>query len=436
MSRDHLHTCSILGAFFAANPVKDGVILYHSPAGCEKMVLHAACSHDLLGFERDRLELCQVGNPEAVFGGEDKLRASVKRLLADRPGRHVFVTSSCAPEIIGDDLAGVLRSLGSPRVTLLGGAGFRGDLWQGFSDALALMVESLVPEKARRRPSGDRVNVLGYLCDRLEHDHLANIRVITGMLSGLGLEVNTFLSGPTDTRQLRKSWDAGRNIAFDFGDKAADALAGRCGQEKVRVDYPIGLGGTAAFLRGAGRAVGRERKAEALISAGLRSAVPLIEAGRGTCRCKRVGVSADSQRLPGLVEFLLDLGMIPAWVQVLDEGRDVLPRLKAVLAGRCEKARINPSPEQVRRMLPETDLLVGSHVEKYRYGRRVPVYESTYPCLDRHALSEEPDSGFEGAVRLANNLANLLRMRNTRLFGLDDELNRLGFEERFHFRRL
>ena len=51
-SGDCFHSCSILGAFFASNPIEDGVIIYHGPIGCVKMVMYAACAHDLIGFDQ------------------------------------------------------------------------------------------------------------------------------------------------------------------------------------------------------------------------------------------------------------------------------------------------------------------------------------------------------------------------------------------------
>ena len=65
----------------------------------------------------------------------------------------------------------------------------------------------------------------------------------------------------------------------------------------------------------------------------------------------------------------------------------------------------------------------------------MPVYEFTYPCFDRHCLTPEPDLGFEGAVRLANNLANLLSRANKRAWGLSRELPRLGLETALYHRR-
>lgn len=342
------------------------------------------------------------------MGGAEKLRAHIARLLKRSPRPHVFVVTSCAAEIVGDDLAGVVRSFPPGSVTLLGGAGFRGGLWAGCSGALERIAADLCTDKPGAPPSGRLINLIGYVCDRLEADHLANLRILRELAAGLGLGVNAVFVGPGETRGLRRAWAAKYNVAFDYGVKAAESLAGRYAQKTVRVSYPIGLGGSTAFLRELGRATGRARAAEACIAAQLRQAVPPIQAVRGVCLGKRVGVCAESQKLPGLLEFLGDLGMKPVWVQAKDK------------------------PEAAPSRPEDVDLIVGSSVEKYRYGRSVPVYEFTYPCFDRHCLTPEPDLGFEGAVRLANNLANLLSRPNTRAWGLSRELSRLGMETALH----
>lgn len=406
--RDCFHSCSILGAFFAANPIADAVLVYHGPAGCVKMVLHAACAHDWLGLAPRKVTLCEVGDREVVTGGAEKLRAHIALVRERFPGKHVFVVSSCAPEIVGDDLLSAVEGFGPGAVTLLGGAGFRGDLWAGASDALERIAAGLCTEAPGAAPEEGKVNLVGYLCDRLEQDHLANVRVLRELVAGAGLELNALFVGPGEVSGLRRAWAAGTNVAFAYGEKAAQCLAARYGQKVLRVEYPIGLRSTIAFLRALAGASGREHAPESYIEAKLRWAVPRLQAARATCLGKRVGVCAESQKLPGLTEFLRDLGMIVSWVQVKDQG--------GAQEGRAGKV----------------DLIVGSSVEKYRFGGRVPVYEFTYPCFDRHCLGDEPDLGFEGAVRLANNLANLLSRPTTRILGLSRELSRLEFDPVFY----
>src|SRR3989339_212377 len=147
MAKDCLHSCSILGAYFASYPLRDGAIVYHGPSGCVKMMNYAVCAHDLLGFDPRRVTVCEVGSEEAVMGGADKLRAHIARLLRRRPRPRVFVITSCAPEIVGDDLESVARAFPPGSVTLLGGAGFRGGLWAGCAAALERLAAGLCTEK-------------------------------------------------------------------------------------------------------------------------------------------------------------------------------------------------------------------------------------------------------------------------------------------------
>ncbi|MCX5796981.1 MAG: nitrogenase component 1 [Elusimicrobia bacterium] len=410
MNEDCVHTCSILGAFFAAHPIRDSAVVFHGPAGCMKMALYAACAHDLMGFDHGRATTSAMEGPDAVMGGADKLRARIARLRKRSPKARVFVVSCCVPEIVGDDLADVAHSFPPGAVIVLGGAGFRGGLWAGFSSALERIAQDLCTDQPGAAPSNKLINLVGYMCDRQEQDHLANLRILRELAEGIGLGLNTVFTGPGQTRGLRRAWAAKYNVAFDYGLKAAEVLSRRYGQSTVHAVYPIGLGGSSAFLRKLGKATGRAKAAEAYISAQLRLAVPRIQALRAACLGKRVGVCAESQKLPALVEFLRDLGMRPAWVRASDR------------------------PEEARGS-GEADLIVGSSVEKYRHGERVPVYEFTYPCFDRHCLTPEPDLGFEGAVRLANNLANLLTRANTRAWGLSRELSRLGFVPALYLRR-
>jgi nitrogenase molybdenum-iron protein alpha/beta subunit len=129
-----------------------------------------------------------------------------------------------------------------------------GDWVSGYLQIIEALAEHLPLSPG---PREDRnVAIVGYLWDRNEADHGANVAELKRLLSLLGLNlVSVWLSGsPTD--ELAAIGTASTVISLPYGRSVARLVAGRTGATVVDTDLPVGLAATMAWLRQVGDATG------------------------------------------------------------------------------------------------------------------------------------------------------------------------------------
>jgi len=246
-NKDHIHNCSIVGAFMAINPIEDSLILFFSPPGCKKNVHISLCAHDLIGFDKSKLFEFTMGDAESIFGAESPLKIKIKEIIHANPSCHLFVLSSCTPEIIGEDLKGIINEGFQDRVTVLNNAGFKGDLWEGYSDALVVLAEN-IPVSNCSKKDEKNINIIGYFFDRNEYDNISNIRILEEIMNFLGFEVNNVMIASGRMSELDRIPNSQINVVFDFGKLAAEVLSKKFNQKNINVDLPIGLDFTCSFI--------------------------------------------------------------------------------------------------------------------------------------------------------------------------------------------
>jgi nitrogenase molybdenum-iron protein alpha chain len=114
--------CSICPSFaanFLATAIFETAVVNHAPLGC---------AGDFCNFNQGRRAWLKShgGDPsnipfvntnlresDMVFGGAEKLRRGVREAHSRFSPRAIFVTTSCASAIIGDDMEGILNELES-----------------------------------------------------------------------------------------------------------------------------------------------------------------------------------------------------------------------------------------------------------------------------------------------------------------------------------
>ena len=130
--------CVYSGARVVLNPLTDALHLVHGPIGC------ASYTWDIRGSSTSGPDLYRnsfctdLKELDVVFGGEKKLAAALRELVARYHPPAVFVYSTCVVGVIGDDLVSVCKSasrdLGIPVIPVQS-EGFRGNKNEGYKAA-------------------------------------------------------------------------------------------------------------------------------------------------------------------------------------------------------------------------------------------------------------------------------------------------------------
>ncbi|MBI5526839.1 MAG: hypothetical protein HY897_10945 [Deltaproteobacteria bacterium] len=417
----------IYGAFLAAHAVPDAINLMFTGVGCKSKAQRQIAMHDRVREAGNKMVWSDIGDAEFIRGPAKRLASMAIETCRRRENVGlVVVTTSAAMEMTGADveseLAAIRREVGCP-VIYLPTAGWDGDLYAGYGEATSAVM-ALAPWGSSEGDSRT-VCVSGYLFDRYEPDHAANLREIQRMLGAAGASRGAVFFSGSSMRTLMEAPAAGCHLVLPYARRVA-AWAGReTGRRVVATDLPVGIAASARFIVASARLVGLSGEtARSLAEAESLRARPALSGARAYLSGLRVGVLAETPMAAGLCSLLLELGMVPVFAGLLDRtlgGKraffDALASSAGALRG-CLVAE-DPSAQDVedvcRRLRGKLgrrdrgrpfDLLIAPDLWlPPSCVDGVKRVELGFPSNRWHPVSPEPFIGFAGAVALAHRIA-------------------------------
>ncbi len=256
-----------------------------------------------------------------------------------------------------------------------------GDWLDGYDAALAALAVAVplgdVP------PAAGTVAVVGLMLDRREADRQADALELSQMLEALGLEVRGAWPSLDGLAAMAQVGRAETLIALPYGRRAARALAARTGARVLDTGLPIGLAGTADWIRQVAGATGSGERAEALIAAGLDRAAPRLEwVVPHWLLHRRLFLSGDAPRVAAWADAFRELGC-------------------AVVGGTSDQV---PGPDAV-------DLCIGGRpmVQAAR-AQGTPALERGFPSPGEHVVFPAPELGFTGVLGMVEAVINRLSL--------------------------
>ncbi|MDR2131972.1 MAG: nitrogenase iron-molybdenum protein subunit alpha [Clostridiales Family XIII bacterium] len=385
-------TCQMSISILMAATLENAVLIMHGPIGCGA-TLHTAG----VGAAKGKLNRGKAAQPlvwlstnlkesDVVNGGEEKLIETIR--YADREFRPeiIFVISTCAPNIIGDDVESIVvraQEESSAIITAIHCPGFRSRVISSAYDAFYHAILRHFPfepepfrdftpldpgdpayeaERERyRHKKNHTVNLW-----RLESVGAADEREITRLLNAIGLSVR-IVAEYASRDEIRFVSQAGLNVSMC---NVHDEYVMKYLQEKFGTPYivagiPIGFRGTRAWLLAIARHFGLEKEMEKLADyeeKQVREAIePLLPAIRG----KRVLMCGGIVRVGEDAVLLQELGMDVIGVRAYHYDDTVLPLYERITEELPKTLQYSVSTErfelanQIRRIKP--DIMV-SHV--------------------------------------------------------------------------
>jgi nitrogenase molybdenum-iron protein alpha chain len=292
-----------------AGNVRGAVLIQHSPIGCGtgQVIYNSIYRNGLAmrGLPVENLHLISTNlhEKDMVFGGVAKLERSIRDAWERHHPRAIFIATSCATGIIGDDVesvAGELEDeLGIP-VIPLHCEGFKSKHWSTGFDATQHGILRQIVRKNPVKKQPDLVNVI----------NLWGGDVFTPMLAELGLRVNYVVDLAT-VEELEQLSEAAATVTFCYtlGSYMGAALEQEFGVPEVKAPLPYGFAGTDAWLREVARVTGREGRAEEYIARERARVQPRLEELRKLLKGKKGYISTGSAYAHGLIGILRELGV-------------------------------------------------------------------------------------------------------------------------------
>ncbi|MBI5211210.1 MAG: hypothetical protein HY927_14655 [Elusimicrobia bacterium] len=407
---------SLMGAYLAVNAIADAYVLVDGP-DCSLYKAHFIHGrHDLCSTLLDingRHRVCFT-NVCAQSVTKDHNELILRRLrLLDEIGLPgiILLTSLPGCSITGIDYDHLLRGA-QPFMTrpalAIPPTSLAGDWLDGYGMTLRAIARAIDLQGGKPKPTN--VALVGYMRDRGEGDHRANLRELRRLLKALGLDVVSVWLDGGPYAELGRVKDAGVIVSLPYGREAARELAERTGAKLVEASMPFGLQATNGWLRLIAEETGRQKEAEALIREEtavvfkrLQWIIPY------SFLHKKVSYIGDPYLLEGFAGISEDLGMRLREAFVMSrEGREGFPLQGEGFTTTCEPDVYHPAVDKFLMYPP--DLLVSNTNEITRVLRTpsLQVVELGYPSYYFHALYEMPYLGFAGFVAFVQRMADTL----------------------------
>ncbi len=199
--------CVYSGARVVLNPLTDALHLVHGPIGC------ASYTWDIRGSSTSGPDLYRnsfstdLKELDVVFGGERKLAAAIRELVASYHPPAVFVYSTCVVGVIGDDLVSVCKSA-SRRAGDTGHTGtvggVRGNKNEGYKAACNALLQLIGTRDYSAH--GPAINLLG------EYNVAGDLWHVKPLFEEMGIEVVAALTGDARTEEIQSAHAAKLNL--------------------------------------------------------------------------------------------------------------------------------------------------------------------------------------------------------------------------------
>lgn len=227
--------CVFCGSRVVLYPIADALHLVHGPIGC------AVYTWDIRGALSSGPQLHRMSfstdlkEKDVIFGGENKLAASLDELIPQYTPKAVFVYSTCIVGLIGDDVDAVCRKaeerFGIP-VIPVHSEGFKGNKRAGYSAACQALMR-LVGKGSTEGIGPLSVNILG------DFNLAGEIWIVRGYLEKMGIQVVANVTGDGRVEDIQRCHGARLNLVQCSGAtmEFARMLQERYGIPFIRVSY-------------------------------------------------------------------------------------------------------------------------------------------------------------------------------------------------------
>ena len=329
-------SCSMSGVWRALSFVRGALVVFHSPRPCA----HIAHGMDVSSFHRltaagTSVRLSPVplltsglGESEAIFGGEERLRECIRFGAEKYHPQAVFIANSCVSGVIGDDTKAIAEEMeaefGIPVMAVSAHGFLDGEYYAGYLDAARALVDRFMQPAERKEGT---VALLGD-CGGM---HGAYVKELRRLLALLDLRVTAQFPSYLALDEMQAVPEAelivllGRRMDDEKQAQLAalaEHMKERFGMPYLADVYAVGAEETKTWLRRVGALCHREEAAERAIAAEEASFSAAIEKARVDLAGRRCGLAIGRDLTWFQPEIILRLlnkaGVVLSGIMLLD----------------------------------------------------------------------------------------------------------------------
>lgn len=308
--------CQQINSMAALMSLEDSVFISHSPQGCVGCAIMAVDMYrvgqihrGIKNVKNPRLLVTNIDQKSVVFGGEDKLRETVKKAVERYQPKIAFIYASCASGIIGDDIDAIAGDLQIeyPETIMvpIHCEGFKSKICASGFDAAFISINKYILKKQKMEKEKGLINLFAPTTVSY-----ADQKEMERMLHLLGAKVNyiPFYSSLEKIKTIPAA-EASTSICKVFADEFMKTL-----WEDYQIPYshtvmPIGIRNTDKWYRGIAKVLGKEQEVEEIIAKEHERIEPLVAKIRNRLQGKRVFICGGTGRSFAAAALIDDFGM-------------------------------------------------------------------------------------------------------------------------------
>ncbi|MDR2459255.1 MAG: nitrogenase [Deltaproteobacteria bacterium] len=407
--------CSSQRAMLPISQIRDAALVNHAPIGCASDLGQFNAQHrrglryNAIPVQNIRALSSNLTEKDLIMGGENKLAAALEEAYRRFAPKAIFVTTSCASGIIGDDIEEVTlnaeEKLGIPIVPIYC-EGFKSMVWTtGFDAAYHGIVRKLVKPPRERR--NDIINIMNF----------SNQHAFSPLLAKIGMEAR-YLVHQASVEELAHISEAAAtgHMCETLGTYIAASLEKLYGVPELKSPPPYGSLWTDLWLREIGKITGREKLVEKVIVSERKRIAPELEAVRKKLEGRTVFAFGGASFCHNMLALAHDLGLKIVGMMgfhhdmTFDNDYEEIISLKntLTLVGNIGSYSVcNKQPYQMIKILQDIkpDLVMSRHESLPTQAVKLGI--PTFFAADANILG-----GYDGVVTTGKRILGAIKSRN------------------------
>lgn len=305
-------SCNAGCALGQLSGIRDVAIINHAPSGCTAMSANINVINSQMATKRGIINNTvfvgtDMNEKDTVFGAADSLKEITREIYKRYKPKAIFIGTSCATGIIGEDVDSVIEELKEEIPVPIAPVyceGFRFRVWaSGFDASDYAVLTSIV------KPPNKKNNIVNF-----KNFYESARDEIIDIFSNFGVRP-LFLYQNSTVEELSRLSESLATVCIcgTLGTYLGNGLEEKYGVPYIKTINPLGIAGFETWLRSIGKIIGKQQEVENYIKREREIYLPKIEKVKKELK----GLSAVLGMGPGytfeISRVLQELGIEIAW---------------------------------------------------------------------------------------------------------------------------